>query len=240
MTGVPITDALIASYWQWVVKLLPSDFNPPGNVINGVPTSSPAFLCDPTDAPNGYSQNTNGKLGSTQQVLIPLFIAAADIQCSTCNTTLPQTQMNKTAQKLYLLGHVQSQVSIIAANGGTKVVTTLDWNVCGQPPTGTVTSVNPITSPLYHESSSNINPISITRTCNKYGQGTWCEGPKINFTSVGFWTVISPTDFGTTHPSWQVGDKISYNTRVSPIGPTCAKTPNPNGLSGNPITYTVT
>jgi hypothetical protein len=240
MTGVTITDAIIERYWQWAVTLTPSDFTA-GNVITTDSASGLAFLLDPTDQPNGSSQRTAGKLGSTQQVLIPLFIAAADIPCTFCNTTV--AQINLTAKRNYLLGHVQSQVSITnqavsAANGGF-----LNVNVCGQPTTGTVTNVQnnyigTSNTSLYHESAINITPISISSNCNKkMTQTTWCVGPKTNFTSVGFWTVISPTDGGLTQ--WTNGNTISYNTIVTVIGGNCANPVFPNGLSTT-ITYSVT
>jgi hypothetical protein len=247
MTGVAITDAIIERYWQWAVTLLPSDFTA-RNVIKPDPGSGLAFLLDPTDQPSGSSQNTGGKLTSTQQVLIPLFIAAADIPCQFCNASI--ANINLTAEKNYLLGHVQSQVSITSGVGSGGVNAAkggfLDVDVCGQPNPGPVTTVSnqyigTSNHSLFHASSINIPGISISANCNKYvSQDTWCLGTKINFTSVGFWTVISPSDISPNHVSWSNGDTISYNTVVTaPISPVCAHPVFANGLSTT-ITYTVT
>jgi hypothetical protein len=243
MTGATITDAIIERYWQWAVNLLPSDFNA-GNVIKDDPASGLAFLLDPTDQPNGSSQKTVGKLASTQPVLIPLFVSAADIPCSFCSTTA--AQINLTAERNYLLGRVQSKVSITspgigavtAANGGF-----LDVDVCGQPNPGPVTTVHnnyigTSNTSLFHASAINITGINISSICNKFvSQHTWCLGNKTNFTSVGFWTVIQPSDGGLTQ--WTNGNTISYTTIVTAIpGGICAPPVHPNGLSTT-ITYTV-
>jgi hypothetical protein len=241
-----VSSTTVAAYWNWTFGLTTGQLGLPGGVIYHDPSSGYACLMDPTIAfhyPANSTQTTNGGLGSSQDVIIPLFIAIAEdnsgTTCPNCNQPIGSSvnQLILTANEKYFVGHITSQVKIngtdvIPPGGGGVPYLDVDMCLCQgtttvrSTPHGqtTPTEVNALLFTSSTVFSISVPPNSVYKwdAGPPGGTSTIKSGPHNRCVSIGYWTVISPPAGG-----WKAGKHtIEYTTTwvKNSIGLSCTCT----------------